>query len=220
MHSTDTAPLIIIADDHPLFRTALKDTLQRMLEPAAILEAGDFAALEQQLQQHGTRAHLLLLDLQMPGCDGFSALIYVTAHFPGLPVMIVSAHSEADVVSRALEHGACGFLPKSAPLDIMREALHTVLNGGLWQPAGQPPGRALSSSEQSIASAVASLTPQQFRVATMVNQGMLNKQIAFELHVTEATIKAHMTEIFRKLNVNSRTQVALALGQLAVRSGI
>lgn len=219
MHTTAIPPLMIIADDHPLFRTALKDTLQRMLAPVEVVEAGDFAALEQQLQQHGTRAQLLLLDLQMPGCDGFSALIYVTAHFPELPVMIVSAHSEADVVSRALEYGACGFLPKSAPLDTMREALHTVLGGGLWLPAGQTPGRALSGSEQSIASAVASLTPQQFRVASMVNQGLLNKQIAFELNVTEATIKAHMTEIFRKLNVNSRTQVALALSQLAVRGG-
>lgn len=209
---------VIIADDHPLFRIALKDTLQRMLKPRAIREAESFASLENLLLECADQAGLLLLDLQMPGSDGFSTLIYVTSHYPALPVIIVSAHAEPDIIHRAMEHGACGFLPKSAPLEMMQQAFTTVLGGGLWQPAGAVQTTRLPESEQAVAAAVATLTPQQFKVAKMVNQGLLNKQIAYELQVTEATIKAHMTEIFRKLGVNSRTQVALALGQLAVRT--
>ncbi len=209
-------PCIIIADDHPLFRSALVTTLQRELHQPQFIEASDFNSLQQCVEKHPA-AHLVLLDLHMPGAEGFSALVFLTANFPQIPVMIVSAHEEPDIIRRAIDHGASGFLPKSASVDCMREALLTVLEGNIWLPEGVDNVSAANEEELDIAEALASLTPQQFRVATMVTQGLLNKQIAYELNVTEATIKAHMTEIFRKLGVHSRTQAALAIGQLAIK---
>lgn len=211
-------PTIVIADDHPLFRVALKGTLENQFQHPNLIEAEDFASLQEKLETN-TDINLILLDLHMPGAEGFSALVFLIAHYSHIPVMIVSAHEEPEIMRRAVDHGACGFLPKSAPLSDMATALNTVLRGELWLPEGTPDTVA-SEDELNIADALANLTPQQFRVATMVSQGLLNKQIAFELNVTEATIKAHMTEIFRKLGVHSRTQAAVALSQLAVNPGV
>ena len=206
---------IIIADDHPLFRTALSVTLQQVIPHSHIIESEDLTSLQTCVEKHN-QASMILLDLHMPGADGFSALIFLLAHYPNIPVIVVSAHDEPEIIRRALDFGACGFLSKSAATQTMKEALNTVFNGGIWAPEGVSLDRVVGNEEQSIADALASLTPQQFRVASMVSQGLLNKQIAFELDVTEATVKAHMTEIFKKLDVHSRTQVALALSQLAI----
>ncbi|MFL0795959.1 MAG: response regulator transcription factor [Cellvibrionaceae bacterium] len=211
------APTIIIADDHPLFRTALRGTLESKLQGASLLEASDFDSLQKSLEEN-SNANLLLLDLQMPGAEGFSTLVFTTAHYPQIPVMIVSAHEEPDIIRRAIDHGASGFLPKSAPMQDMETALQTVLEGNIWVPANLPQKPYVEKEELTVAEALANLTPQQFRVATMVNQGLLNKQIAYELNVTEATIKAHMTEIFKKLGVQSRTQVALVLDRLNINT--
>ena len=207
---------IIIADDHPLFRMALKNSLQQSFADCSILEAEDFTSLTQLLAQN-PQSDILLLDLQMPGCEGFSALVYAVAQYPQIPVMVVSAHSEPEIIRRSMDHGASGFLPKSADLAVMSEALLTVIDGGLWQPECSDSAVGASASEEAVADGLGKLTQQQFRVASMVYQGLLNKQIAAELNITEATVKAHMTEIFRKLGLNSRTQVVLAMGQLAVR---
>ena len=210
-----TQPCIIIADDHPLFRSALSGTLQRELTQPQIIEAEDINSLQQCVDAN-SHTNLILLDLHMPGAEGFSALVFLTAHYPHIPVMIVSAHEEPEIIRRAMDHGASGFLPKSASIETMREALLTVLRGNTWLPEGLTDEPVAGEAELNIAEALANLTPQQFRVASMVSQGLLNKQIAYELHVTEATIKAHMTEIFRKLGVHSRTQAAVAIGQLAI----
>ena len=206
---------IIIADDHPLFRTALSGTLKSMSPQAEIIESEDLPTLQACVEEHD-QASMILLDLHMPGADGFSALIFLTAHYAHIPVIIVSAHDEPEIIRRALDYGASGYLPKSASTDDMKAALDTVLNGGIWAPEGLTQDRVVGNDEQNIADAIALLTPQQFRVASMVSQGLLNKQIAYELDVTEATIKAHMTEIFKKLGVHSRTQVALSFSQLSV----
>lgn len=207
---------IIIADDHPLFRLALKNSLQQSFPECSILEAEDFTSLTQLLAKN-SQADILLLDLQMPGCEGFSALVYTVSHFSQVPVMVVSAHSEPEIIRRSMDHGASGFLPKSADLTEMSEALETVISGGLWRPADADIASGATASEEAVAEGLSRLTQQQFRVASMVYQGLLNKQIAAELKITEATVKAHMTEIFRKLGLNSRTQVVLALGQLKVK---
>jgi len=209
------SPTIIIADDHPLFRSALRGTLDSQLEKPTIIEAQDMASLQQQVESNA-QANLILLDLHMPGAEGFSALILLVAHYPHIPVVIVSAHEESEIIHRAMDHGASGFLPKSSSVDDMTKAINTVLQGGVWLPPNVSSNRRHNPNEMEIASALASLTPQQFRVASMVSQGLLNKQIAYELNVTEATIKAHMTEIFRKMGLNSRTQVVKALSQLSV----
>ncbi len=210
-----SSPTIIIADDHPLFRAALCTTLDRELDKPLLIEAEDFNSLQACLDKNNS-ANLLLLDLHMPGAEGFSALVFLTAHYPPIHVILISAHEEPEIMRRAIDHGASGFLPKSSPMNTMNEALSTVLNGGLWVPEGLANEPYAKDEELTIAEAMASLTPQQFRVATMVCQGLLNKQIAYELSVTEATIKAHMTEIFRKLGVHSRTQAALAIEKLAI----
>jgi DNA-binding NarL/FixJ family response regulator len=206
---------IIVADDHPLFRTALRNILEIQLTQPDIIEAEDFPTLQNKLEKRNDFS-LILLDLHMPGAEGFSALVFLIAQYPHIPVMIVSGHEEPEIMRRAIGHGACGFLPKSSSASQMSEALTQALNGGLWLPADINNHSLDNESELNIADSIGKLTPQQFRVSTMVSQGLLNKQIAYELNVTEATIKAHMTEIFRKLGVHSRTQAAVALSQLAV----
>ena len=208
---------IIIADDHPLFRNALTQTIGGSMANAQVVQAHDIASLQQSVEQH-PQASLILLDLHMPGAHGFSGLIYLSAHHPQIPVIIVSAHESSDIIRRALDHGVAGFLPKSSSPEQIAEAIDKVLAGDLWLPPDYEPDTTGSSdAELSIANTLSKLTPQQFRVATMLAQGLLNKQIAYELNVTEATIKAHITEVFRKLNVQSRTQAVLAISQLDVQ---
>lgn len=206
---------IIIADDHPLFRTALKGTLLAHTPSVTITEAEDLLSL-QACVENNTTANLILLDLHMPGAEGFSSIIFLNAHYPHIPIIVISAHEESDIIRRAIDHGASGFLPKSSSADDIYQAIDEVLNGGIWIPEHVSNQQGIADDELNAADAIASLTPKQFRVGSMVSQGLLNKQIAYELNVTEATVKAHMTEIFRKLNVHSRTQVVMTFGQLAI----
>lgn len=206
---------IIIADDHPLFRNALKGTLLAQMPNATIHEAEDLLTLQTCVEKNDN-ADLILLDLHMPGAEGFSSIIFLNAHYPNIPIIIISAHEESDIIRRAIDHGANGFLPKSSSVDDIYQAIDEVLKGGIWIPQHVSEQQALADDEMNAADAIASLTPKQFRVGAMVSQGLLNKQIAYELNVTEATVKAHMTEIFRKLGVHSRTQVVMTFGQLAI----
>jgi DNA-binding NarL/FixJ family response regulator len=206
---------IIIADDHPLFRTALKGILSAHMPLATFYEADDLLSLQTCVEEHN-HADLILLDLHMPGAEGFSSIIFLNSHYANIPIIIVSAHEESDIMRRGIDHGASGFLPKSSSADDIIQAIKTVLAGGVWLPHHVSDDHGIVDAELNAADAIGSLTPKQFRVASMVSQGLLNKQIAYELCVTEATIKAHMTEIFRKLNVHSRTQVVMIFSQLAL----
>jgi len=211
------SPSFIVADDHPLFRGALCQALRLNYPDATIHEATDMASLQDVTEQHPD-ADLLLLDLHMPGAHGFSGLIFINGHYPELPVMIVSANEKPEIMSRSVEYGAAGFLPKSAPPDTIATAINQVLSGEIWLPEGVTPHNANSSDsrESGTADVIATLTPQQFRVATMLAAGLLNKQIAYEMDITEATVKAHLTALFKKLKVNSRTQAVLAISHLDV----
>ena len=173
------------------YRSALSGTLLREFPDVCIHEAQDLSSLQLQVE-HNEQAHLILLDLHMPGAQGFSGLIFLVAHYPHIPVIIVSAHDQPEIIRRAMDHGASGFLPKSSGIDDMVEAIQTVLKGGVWMPKNVSMSDSSNPSEMDFAQALAQLTPQQFRVANMVSEGLLNKQIAYELGVTEATIKAHM----------------------------
>ncbi|WP_022959420.1 response regulator [Spongiibacter tropicus] len=210
-----TAQRFLIADDHPLFRSALRGALITAFPSATIDEVGDIEALQRQVSEDAD-IDLLLLDLKMPGAQGFSALIHLQAQHPEIPVMVVSASESDDVMCRAIDHGASGFLPKSSSPEQISTAIERVLAGQRWLPENVSYQAMRSNEEKTIADVVASLTPQQFRVASYLVQGLLNKQIAWELSVTEATVKAHITEIFRKLGVHSRTQAVLQLSQLDV----
>lgn len=205
---------LIIADDHPLFRAALREAVVQLFAAAQVVEASDVAALQALVQAHPA-ADLLLMDLHMPGAQGFSALIELRAHYPALPIAVVSAVEEPNTIRRVLDFGASAFIPKSSSLETIGEALRTVLQGGVWMPPTVH-AAALSSDEadQALAARIASLTPQQFRVLMLLADGRLNKQIAGELEVSEATVKAHVTAILRKLGLYRRTQVAVLAQRL------
>lgn len=206
---------ILVADDHPLFREALRGAVARNLPAARLREAHDTATLYA-LVEDEPDADLLLLDLNMPGAQGFSALVHLRAQHPQLPIVIVSAREEPTVMRRALDHGAMGFIPKSADAQVLGEALQRVLEGDRWVPAAASAAPAASADEHDVAARVSDLTPQQFRVLQMLGEGMLNKQIGYELGVSEATVKAHMSAILRKLGASNRTQAVLIAGRLAV----
>ena len=208
-------PTLLIADDHPLFREALRGAITRVLPQATLREAKDADGLYRLIEAEPD-ADLLLLDLNMPGAHGFSVLVYLRAHYPELPVVVVSAREEPAVMRRALDHGATGFIPKSVDARVLGEALQQVLDGERWAPEAVAAAPAADEGEQDVAARVRELTPQQFRVLQMLATGLLNKQIAWELGVSEATIKAHMSAILRKLGASNRTQAVLIAGRLAL----
>lgn len=205
---------ILIADDHPLFRSALQQALTMGLGSGVrLVEVASIAELEARLAEK-TDWDLVLLDLNMPGAYGFSGLVLLRGQYPQIPVVMISAQEEAAVVVRSREFGASGFIPKSSSLEVLQQAVRQVLEGEVWWPPQSEEAVSLSSEAKAASAGLASLTPQQFRVLTMVCEGLLNKQIAYELSVSEATVKAHVTAIFRKLGVRTRTQAALLLQQL------
>jgi DNA-binding NarL/FixJ family response regulator len=180
---------------------------------ARLVEAESIADLEARLTEKSDW-DLVLLDLNMPGAYGFSGLVLLRGQYPQVPVVMVSAQEEAAVVVKSKEFGASGFIPKSSSLEVIQQAVRKVLDGEVWWPPQVNENVSVSAEARAASEGLASLTPQQFRVLTMVCEGLLNKQIAYELSVSEATIKAHVTAIFRKLNVRTRTQAALLLQQL------
>ena len=206
---------ILIADDHPLFREALRGAVQRILPDASLCEADSVDALYG-LVEANPDADLLLMDLNMPGAHGFSALVHLRALHPQLPVVVVSAREEPAVMRRALDHGALGFIPKSADSETIGIAVGQVLDGERWAPAAAASAPAMDRDEEAVARRLRELTPQQFRVLQMLGSGLLNKQIGYELGVSEATIKAHMSAVLRKLGASNRTQAVLLAGKLLV----
>lgn len=207
---------LLIADDHPLFRDALRRAAEVLLPNARIVEADSVAALQTVLEKEPD-TDLLLLDLHMPGATGFSGLVYVRAHHPSVPVIVVSGNEEPQVMKRAMAHGASAYIPKSSSTDRMRDAIQAVLEGDIWLPPEVTAAdHRLSADEADIARRVRELTPQQFRVLMMLADGLLNKQIAYELGVSEATIKAHMTAILKKLGASNRTQAVVAAARLQI----
>ena len=208
----------IVADDHPLFREALIHAIGNCVEEAGIIEADSLDTL-QVVVEANPDADLLLLDLNMPGVSGFSALAYIRNNHASLPTVIVSAMDDPAVIRRSIQHGASGFIQKSSAIATLEEGIRAVLDGEVWVPDGiDLQDDRLDSAEAGIAAALSSLTPHQFRVLMMLGEGLLNKQIAYQLSVSEATIKAHVTAILRKMGVNNRTQAVLAVQQLRINT--
>lgn len=209
---------IAIADDHPLFRGALRQAVEAVVPRAEIAESGNFESLLQILTQSGT-VDLALLDLTMPDVQGFSGLIYLRAQYPDVPVAIVSANDDPAVIRRSIEFGASGFIPKSLDVPTMGAALEAILAGNTWIPPDIDLEHPTDRETNELVRRVASLTPQQVRVLMMLSQGLLNKQIAYELTVSEATVKAHVSAILQKLGVESRTQAVIAAARIATAAG-
>jgi DNA-binding NarL/FixJ family response regulator len=199
---------VLIADDHPLVVGGLKEAVLTAAPHAQISVAHDFDGIVAALDQ-SPDTDLVLLDLAMPGVRGFSGLLFLRSERPSTPVIVVSGNEDRAVIRHCLEFGAAGFIPKSTALETMRNAIMQVLDGGRWTPPDFDPNVQPNRESSALARRLASLTPQQIRVLMMLSQGLLNKQIAYELSVSEATVKAHVSAILQKLGVESRTQAVI-----------
>jgi DNA-binding NarL/FixJ family response regulator len=204
---------LLIADDHPLFRGALREAVGGLFSGAAIAEAGSFEEVGDVLERGGD-IDLVLLDLSMPGVRGFSGLMYLRAQYPGLPIVVVSANDDPVVIRRCMEFGASGFIPKTLGIEALRAAVARVLQGEVFTPPDVDLTRPSDAETTATIAKLATLTPQQVRVLMMLSGGLLNKQIAYELGVSEATVKAHVSAILQKLGVESRTQAVIAAGRI------
>jgi len=204
---------IVIVDDHPLFRDALNHALQNSLNATSIRQADSLPQLTALLADD-SEIDLVLLDLDMPGIQGFSGLLYLRAQHPEIPVMIISATEDPTAIRRAIDFGASGFVPKSQPIENIRTAVQAVLDGEVWTPPEIDLTKTGMSQDEDLIARLSSLTPQQVRVLMMLGEGLLNKQIAYQLTVSEATIKAHVSAILQKLGVDSRTQAVIAINRI------
>ena len=205
----------VIADDHPLFRGALREAVSGLFEHIEIAEAGSFDEVSKLLDA-GSDIDLILLDLSMPGVRGFSGLMYLRAQYPSMPVVVVSANDDPSVIRRCMDFGASGFIPKTLDVEGMRDAIARVLKGGVWTPPDVDLEAAADAESAELMTRLTTLTPQQVRVLMMLSEGLLNKQIAYELSVSEATVKAHVSAILQKLGVESRTQAVIAAAKIEV----
>jgi len=204
---------LVIADDHPLFRGALREAVNGLFEKVDITEAGTFDDVSALLDQRGD-IDLVLLDLTMPGARGFSGLMYLRAQYPGVPVIVVSANDDPVAIRRCMDFGASGFIPKTLGVDEMRDVIARILKGGVWTPPDVNLDSKADVEMSQLMAKMATLTPQQVRVLMMLSEGLLNKQIAFQLGVSEATVKAHVSAILQKLGVDSRTQAVIAAAKI------
>lgn len=200
---------ILIADDHPLFREALQQAIKNHFGKLLVPSCGSFSSLQKMLLEHDD-ADLILLDLHIPGAVGFSTLHYLGISHPVIPVAIISANEEPQVMSRAIRYGASGFIPKSLSIEVIIAAVENIMDGEVWMPETyvcQP--HAAETVNDEFLQRLSVLTPKQFRVLMMLVEGRTNSEIADECFVTIATIKAHLGEIYKKLEVSNRTQAAM-----------
>lgn len=203
---------LLIADDHPLVRQALTQAIHSELPDARFSEASTLDETLAILDTGSGDIDLLLLDLNMPGMQGFSGLFYIRAAYPHVAVVMISANESESVVRHAIDYGAAGFIPKSAPIDTIRGAVRALLRGERWVP--DPSTIDEPGGDARLAKQINSLTRQQLRVLMLLTEGKLNKQIAYELDITEATVKAHVSAILQKLDVSSRTQAVILAQRL------
>ena len=209
----------VVADDHPLFRGALTGAVAQHFPGATVMEAGTLDELSGVLDANDD-IDLVLIDLNMPGMNYLSGLAYIRAQYSSVPLVVVSAHEEAATIRRSVELGASGFIPKSLSREAIGTAIASVLDGDLWVPEGIQLYVEAESEQTDLAQRLATLTPQQVRVLIMLREGLLNKQIAFELGISEATVKAHVSAILQKLGVDSRTQAVIAASRIDAEHGV
>ncbi|WP_306150410.1 MULTISPECIES: response regulator transcription factor [unclassified Roseibium] len=212
---TGSASKFLIIDDHPLFREALHSAVELAYPNSDTLDA---ASLDEanQLLQDDSGFDLALLDLSMPGVKGMDGLLHLRTHYPRLPVVVVSGAEDPPIIAQVLAYGAAGFIPKSSKKTTLADAIQQVMNGAVYVPETYADGAEdpIDDDTRKMIERLSSLTPQQIRVLQMICNGLLNKQIAYELSVGETTVKAHVSEILRKLSVSSRTQAVIEVNRL------
>jgi len=199
---------ILVIDDHPLFRDALRVAVGKTFPQAQFAEGRNIEEAIEALDKHDA-FDLALLDLKIPGVQGFDGLLRLRKLYPCLPVLVISGLEDNRVISKVLSFGAAGFVPKSIGRESLGAAIKTVIDGSVYIPDGYNPASPDEDHDDELIKKISSLTPQQFRVLQMLRKGLLNKQIAEEMNVGARTIKAHVSEILRKLDVNSRTQAVI-----------
>ncbi|MBT9291779.1 response regulator transcription factor [Prosthecodimorpha staleyi] len=207
----------LIVDDHPLFREALRSAIMAAHPAAEIVEATGMDEALALAGMPGAAFDLALLDLSMPGTTGFDGILQFRSRFPRLPLVVVSGLDDPRIVREALAYGVSGFVPKASGKAELVAAIRTVMAGGLHAPPdapGAPPQAIPEDDRERLVERLKTLTPAQFRVLQMIRQGLLNKQIAYELQVGETTVKAHVSEILRKLGVISRTQAVIEASRI------
>lgn len=202
---------ILIADDHALFRDGLRYVL-RTLEPHVVVLEASSAAQAMQIAAREQQLDLVLLDLAMPGLDGFAGLDMLRERFPDIPVVVVSASEEPRDVRRALDAEASGFIPKSMSGAEMVCALRTILAGNVFAPKG------MLEDDDEHSAADPRLTPRQLQVLELMCEGMSNKEIALRLGMAEGTVKIHVTAILRAMNASNRTHAVILAAQLGLTS--
>jgi DNA-binding NarL/FixJ family response regulator len=206
----------LIVEDHPLFREALEGALQMVKPAAEILQA---VSIDDALEQVAATPELdlILLDLSMPGTTGLSGIIRIRKTFPRIPVVIVSGHQDQQIISGALSLGVSGYILKSSSKQTLAQSIGEVLRGSVCVPAAYRglvrPQRASGPAED-LLKRLHGLTPQQLRVLDMLQRGLQNKQIAYELKISETTVKVHVSDILRKLNVLSRTKAIVEMSRI------
>lgn len=217
LNDAGTMTRVLVVDDHPLFREALHSAVEAAYPNVETVDAVN-AANALQVLGEGDPFDLVLLDLNMPETNGFEGLLQIRGRFPRLPVVVVTGHEEARIITESLSYGAAGFIPKSSKRADLVEAIQTVMSGAVYVPDSYSPEPETPAENQrkEIIQRLASLTPQQLRVLHMLREGLLNKQIAFAMQVGETTVKAHVSEILRKLNVYSRTQAVIEASKVDV----
>ena len=204
---------LLIADDHPLYRDALRGALSLTLPDLILREAGDLTTTVDILEKEDI--DLLLLDLHMPGSHDMFGLVHIRKLYPELPVAVVSGTEDAAIISKIVGVGALGFIPKTASSGDIANAVQSILDGDIWLPESVSEKiEEVDEAFSELADKVASLTPSQYKVLCYMRDGLLNKQIGYNLDIAEATVKAHVTAIFKKLGINKRTQAVLIASQL------
>ncbi|WP_299076949.1 response regulator [uncultured Paraglaciecola sp.] len=208
-------PKFLIADDHPLYREALVSALQPLFDKVKIIQSDDLDSTLEALTNNKD-IDLVLLDLNMPDCDKFYGVIRVSQDFPQIPIAVVSASDSVEVISKVMSLGAKAFIPKATTTATLADALKYIMKGNTWLPEGIKAETLHQEPVSDVAKRVGELTPKQFQVLKLLQDGLLNKQIAFDLNITEATVKAHISAVFRKLDVNTRTQAVVLLKKLDI----
>ena len=210
---------LLIADDHPLYRDALKGALQLKYNDIEILETGDLNTTVEVIKENDI--DLLLLDLHMPGSSDLFGFLHIQKQFTNLPIAVVSGTEDASLISKIVSLGAMGFIPKTASANEINQAINAMLEGDVWLPESvRQKIQDVDENFSKLAENVASLTPSQYKVLCYMRDGLLNKQIGYNLDIAEATVKAHVTAIFRKLGINNRTQAVLIASELQLEPPI
>lgn len=205
------ADTVLIADDHSLFRTGLKHLVSQLFQDPEVLEATNYSEAVSAIQGAAS-VNLILMDLRMPEMDGFQTLGNLVREAEGVPVVVLSSSSDINDMRSCFDAGVMGYVPKKEPSRVILSALRLVLSGGIYVPSEfiSPPRK----DEYSDQSALVDLTDRQREVLNLLAEGESNKEIARNLNVTEATVKAHLAIILRLLGAKNRTQAVVYLQRM------